>query len=311
MHAGDGRPESSRCPSTLDHPRRVRGGLRPMLSSGPTPRTARSLHRPMAKRSRLAARPGQRRPLQRPATRPAGPADRPAGSVTREEEARAAELEAAILAEEQAAEEARRTPRARSPRPRLDRRPGRRRQLHLGAALGPGGRRVRLRQARHPADRDRRRFLIVILAILEVLVNGAAPLHPLIVTSLVPRRRAAEPAPGGSGRSFMIDRQGERHERVRRREPGHRRDRGPLRQLHRCPGRAGTRRGRGGVRDLAEAPGRRARRDRPPRGRAPSGTPKGAGGHHRPGDGQAVRRRASARSTSRRISPSTTRTRRT
>ena len=39
------------------------------------------------------------------------------------------------------------------------------------------------------------------------------------------------------------------------------------------------------------SPGRRAGGDRPPRGRAPSGTPKGTGRHHRPGDGQAVRRR--------------------
>ena len=64
----------------------------------------------MAKRSRIAGRPGQRRPLQRTATRPATPGGRPAGSVTPEEEARAAELEAAILAEEQAAELARRGP---------------------------------------------------------------------------------------------------------------------------------------------------------------------------------------------------------
>ena len=46
----------------------------------------------MAKRSRTAARPGQRRPLQRPAARPAGASDRPLGSLTREEELRAAEL---------------------------------------------------------------------------------------------------------------------------------------------------------------------------------------------------------------------------
>jgi hypothetical protein len=61
----------------------------------------------MAKRSRIGARPGQRRPLQRTAPRPA--TARPAGSVTPEEEARAAELEAQILAEERAAEDARRS----------------------------------------------------------------------------------------------------------------------------------------------------------------------------------------------------------
>jgi hypothetical protein len=58
----------------------------------------------MAKRSRIGARPGQRRPLQRTATRPT---TRPANAVTDEEMARAAELEAQILAEEEAAEEAR------------------------------------------------------------------------------------------------------------------------------------------------------------------------------------------------------------
>ena len=65
----------------------------------------------MAKRSRIAGRPGQRRPLQRAASRPATTTSvRPPGSVTAEEEARAAELEAAILAEERAAEQARRGP---------------------------------------------------------------------------------------------------------------------------------------------------------------------------------------------------------
>lgn len=67
----------------------------------------------MAKRSRVGARPGQRRPLQRTGPRPEptapAPVDRrPTGSVTPEEEARAAALEAAILAEEKAAEDTRR-----------------------------------------------------------------------------------------------------------------------------------------------------------------------------------------------------------
>lgn len=63
----------------------------------------------MAKRQRGGARPGQRAPLQksRPATtpaagRPAAPV-RPSGSLSDEELARAAELEARIVAEEQAA----------------------------------------------------------------------------------------------------------------------------------------------------------------------------------------------------------------
>jgi hypothetical protein len=59
----------------------------------------------MAKRSRIGARPGQRRPLQRQPARTT--TARPANSVTAEEEARAAELEAQILAEEKAAEDAR------------------------------------------------------------------------------------------------------------------------------------------------------------------------------------------------------------
>jgi hypothetical protein len=59
----------------------------------------------MAKRSRIGARPGQRKPLQRTPARPTS--SRPPGAVTAEEEARAAELEAAILAEEKAAEDAR------------------------------------------------------------------------------------------------------------------------------------------------------------------------------------------------------------
>ena len=61
----------------------------------------------MAKQKRLGARPGQRRPLQRQPARAA--AARPAGSVTPDEEARAAELEAQILAEEKAADEARKS----------------------------------------------------------------------------------------------------------------------------------------------------------------------------------------------------------
>jgi hypothetical protein len=69
----------------------------------------------MAKRSRgSTSRPGQRPPLQRQAARPATPtaaavpvaAPRP-DTLTDAEEARAAELEASILAEEKAAEAAR------------------------------------------------------------------------------------------------------------------------------------------------------------------------------------------------------------
>ncbi|MFL5642854.1 MAG: hypothetical protein ACJ77V_00095 [Chloroflexota bacterium] len=75
----------------------------------------------MAKRSRgHTSRPGQRPPLQRQAPRPTTPAAtaavvaRPAG-LTDEEEARAAQLEAAIVAEERQAETASKN--ARAPRP--------------------------------------------------------------------------------------------------------------------------------------------------------------------------------------------------
>jgi hypothetical protein len=75
----------------------------------------------MAKRSRgSTSRPGQRPPLQRQAPRPATPPPaatvvaRPAG-LTDAEEARAAELEAAIVAEERQAEAA--SKKARTPRP--------------------------------------------------------------------------------------------------------------------------------------------------------------------------------------------------
>lgn len=78
----------------------------------------------MAKRARgTTSRPGQRRPIQRAAARPASAASSGApaapvapitptaprsASLTPEEEARAATLEAAIVAEERQAEEARR-----------------------------------------------------------------------------------------------------------------------------------------------------------------------------------------------------------
>ena len=72
----------------------------------------------MAKRARgTTTRPGQRRPIQRPAARPSSAGTRPAAaapggelatprsaSLTPEEEARAAKLEAAIVAEERQAE---------------------------------------------------------------------------------------------------------------------------------------------------------------------------------------------------------------
>ena len=81
----------------------------------------------MAKRARgTTTRPGQRRPIQRPAARPAPAASSSASvaptapmaprsaSLTPEEEARAATLEAAIVAEERQAEEGRRSRAQRS-----------------------------------------------------------------------------------------------------------------------------------------------------------------------------------------------------
>ena len=124
----------------------------------------------MAKRSRLTAKPGQRRPLQRTAPRPAAASDRPLGSVTREEEARAAELEAAILAEETAAEAARGA-RDRARRTSVDAVGGVR---YTSVPLS-----VRAADEYGYVKRDIRRisivggFLIAILVVLEILVNGA------------------------------------------------------------------------------------------------------------------------------------------
>jgi hypothetical protein len=123
----------------------------------------------MAKRSRIGGRPGQRRPIQRPANRAAAvvPTRRP-DSVTPEEEARAAELEAAILAEEKAADEARR-------RSATDRR-GRPVE---GTIYSSSSLATRASEEYAYVRRDVRRIAIVggsllaVLAILDVLVNVA------------------------------------------------------------------------------------------------------------------------------------------
>jgi hypothetical protein len=67
----------------------------------------------MAKRIRGSTRPGHRPRLQRAPPRPADAAPRRSGGLTREEEARAAEIEAAILAEERVAQQATRRTRDR------------------------------------------------------------------------------------------------------------------------------------------------------------------------------------------------------
>ena len=122
----------------------------------------------MAKRSRIGGRPGQRRPMQRPAGRPAGarPA-RPAGSVTREEELRAAELEAAILAEEKVAQDARRSRERSTARP------------VEGAVYSSTNLATRAAEEYGYVRRDVRRIVVVggsllgVLAILHILVNVA------------------------------------------------------------------------------------------------------------------------------------------
>ncbi|HEY7132310.1 MAG TPA: hypothetical protein VH440_08650 [Candidatus Limnocylindrales bacterium] len=120
----------------------------------------------MAKRSRLAGRPGQRRPLQRSTTsKPATSA--PSTSITPEEEARAAELEAAIVAEEKAATTARE-------------RRGRRDTVDSAGSVAYSSVPLSVREAQEYryVQRDVRRilvvggFLLAILAVLEVLVNG-------------------------------------------------------------------------------------------------------------------------------------------
>jgi hypothetical protein len=67
----------------------------------------------MAKRIRGSSRPGRRARLERPPQRPVESDTRRSGGLTREEEARAAEIEATILAEERAAQQATRRPRER------------------------------------------------------------------------------------------------------------------------------------------------------------------------------------------------------
>lgn len=96
----DGSRGSSSRRADANRPRSQDGGFRPI----------------MAKRARgTTTRPGQRRPMQRQAARPSPATTAPGGaaasrpaSLTAEEEARAAELEAAIVAEARQADESRR-----------------------------------------------------------------------------------------------------------------------------------------------------------------------------------------------------------
>ena len=105
----------------------------------------------------------QRTAARSPGARPA----RPAGSVTHEEEARAAELEAAFLAEEKVAEDARRA-RERG-----------KRSVEGGAIYSSSPLATRAAEEYGYVRRDVRRIAVVggsllgILAILHVLVNVA------------------------------------------------------------------------------------------------------------------------------------------
>lgn len=123
----------------------------------------------MAKRTRGSHRPGRRPPLRREAARPSSPATppRPPSSLTSEEEARAAEIEAQIVAEERAAEQATRRTRDR------DREP-----VHVvSRAKSSAPLSVRAADEYAYVRRDVRRIariggaLIAFLAILHVLIN--------------------------------------------------------------------------------------------------------------------------------------------
>lgn len=130
----------------------------------------------MAKRARgTTARPGQRAPLPRgggrpttPATSTQAPLPRPA-SLTPEEEARAASLEAEIMAQERAAEEAARRTRDRGRRTS---------SVRPEPTIRPGGLAVQASQEYAYVARDVRRIalvggsLVVLLLILWVLAQA-------------------------------------------------------------------------------------------------------------------------------------------
>jgi hypothetical protein len=119
----------------------------------------------MAKRSRLGARPGQRRPLQRSAAGTRA-TTRPANAVTAEEMARAAELEAQILAEGQIAEESRKSRDRRTKAPTTTRRSTPRARSRARPQYGY-------------VQRDLRRIAIVgggrliVLVVIDILLNVA------------------------------------------------------------------------------------------------------------------------------------------
>lgn len=130
----------------------------------------------MAKRSRgTANRPGQRRPIQRPASRPTSSRaqvieTRRPDTLSEEEEARAAELEAGILAEEKAAEASRARTRERA-------RPSYAPEAPVRGRMREAGISVRAAEEYTYVARDVRRIarvggsMVAIMAVLFVLLE--------------------------------------------------------------------------------------------------------------------------------------------
>lgn len=122
----------------------------------------------MAKRTRGSTRPGRRTRLQRPPASPADPGRR-SGGLTREEEARAAEIEATLVAEERAAQQANRRTRDRDRSPEAGASRARDAAPLSARAADEYGyvRRDVLRIGRIGGS------LLLVLAILHILINVA------------------------------------------------------------------------------------------------------------------------------------------
>jgi hypothetical protein len=121
----------------------------------------------MAKRTRGTSRPGQRRPIQRPTTRPetsrtvgTGTSAARPSALTPDEEARAAALEARIVDEERAAETQQRRNRDRGRRAA---------DVEVGTRT-TGSFAVRAADEYQYVVRDVRRIVIVAAALLVVLI---------------------------------------------------------------------------------------------------------------------------------------------
>jgi hypothetical protein len=122
----------------------------------------------MAKRTRGHSRPGQRRPIQRSArtARPSTPAPAPTPgarptSLTAEEEARAAELEAQLVAEERQAEQAQQRVRERQ-RAAADRDPAVRSSVPLA---------VREAEEYAYVARDVRRIATIAVGLFAIMIG--------------------------------------------------------------------------------------------------------------------------------------------